>query len=242
METQATPEAKPQAPAQATSPTEVQTETPKPAPSGISDLTVEQLKELYKKSPEMFTEAGIAKKEEKAVPVQEPPKPQGAAPLKFGESELKLPEDVPVNRAAVEEYLAHAKEIGLSAAQVQREIDFNIKKYREMTAQQKPPTPQEQDAANVAALKQEFGAEYDKNIEIARKAAAKFGDPDLLALLKTSNPVLVKHFLKLGKADAEDTTPARGEARTGIEEEVNDQETNLRARYPNSPSMFKPKG
>ncbi len=233
-------------------------EEAKVGPTGLDSFTADQLKEFYKRSPQMFEDAGIvAKKEEKKVEPppekkEEPPKPAVSAAPKYGEVEIKLPDDVPVNREAVDRYLVHAKEIGLDVKQVQAEIDFQTKDAREALKRQPPkePTPAEVDAANVAKLKAdpEFGGSDEKfkeNMEIARRAAVKFGDKETLNRLVTSDPVWVKHFLKIGLADGEDKTP-RGPNRTGIEgepEEGSDdkQTTYLKQRYPHpsSQGMFK---
>lgn len=245
METEKKPEAPPQAPAQVAAPVEtkaeVKPETPVEAqPQGLDGFTPEKLKEFYSKSPQMFEEAGIVpKKEEKPVEVAKPA--QSAAPVLDG-TEIKLPEDVQVDRSAVDAYLAHAKEIGLNPKQVQAEIDFQVKQAREVLKRQAPqPTAQELDAANVARLKadKEFGAKYEENMEIARRAAMKFGDPELLEKLRTSDPVLVRHFYKLGKADAEDSTrgaPNRNGHETQDSEKS--QQDYFRQRYPRSPQMF----
>jgi len=223
----------PQAPAQETKPDEAK------SPAGLDGFNKEQLMALYKKSPQMFEEAGIVKKE--VPPTPEPPK---SAALAMDGVEIKLPADFENNRAVVESYLAHAKEIGLSPKQVQAEIDFQAKRAREvMAAQPKPKTPvelqAEADAVNVGKLKQEFGTKYDENMDVARRAAAKYGDPELLARLNTSDPVLVKHFLKIGKADAEDTTN-KAPNRNGNETEdaEAEQAAYMKRRYPNTPSMF----
>lgn len=238
------PEEKPQAPAQETPKVE---EAAKPAPSGMDAIDSTKLKELYAKSPQMFKEAGIIP-EEKPVEkkIEEPKKPESAAPLAMDGTEIKLPDDVPVNRAMVERYLAHAKEIGLNAKQVQAEIDFQTKQAREAFASQtKQPTAAEQhaaeDSANVAGLKadKEFGAAYDANMEISRRAAIKYADKEMLGKLTTSDPVLVRHFWKLGKLDADDTTrgaPNRnGEENANADKAAADQ---MKSRYNNSPSMF----
>lgn len=202
--------------------------------TGLDSLKPEDLKALYAKSPQMFE--GIVPKKEEQKP---PPPPQSAAPV-FDGKEIQLPTDVPINKEVVAAYLTHAKENGFSVAQVQADINFQAKQYREAQAKNAPPTPQEQDAANVAKLKTEFGASYDANIEIARQAAAKFADPDLLEKLKTSDPVLIRHFLKLGKADADATTPNGGTPRNGNEtdEEAKSEEQRQKARFPKSPQMF----
>lgn len=223
-------------------------------PTGLDGFTTEQLKALYSKSPQMFEEAGIVKKPEPKVEpkIEKPPEPQSAAPVVYEGKEIKLAEDVPVNKEAVAAYLAHAKEIGLSPEQAQKEIDFQVKQYRDSVAKEpKPKTPEviraEQDAANVAVLKADKafsgakGEKYGANMELARRAAVQYGDADLLERLKTSDPVLIRHFLKLGKANAEDTSEPGGAPRSGIEgEEVEKgRQAGLRARYRNTPQMFK---
>ena len=252
-------ETNPQAPADGKAPVVVPVVVPKvevtPTPAGLENFTVEKLKEFYSKSPQMFKDAGIIKEEVKPEVKVEPVKPevkvetvqpQSAAPVVLDGVEIKLPEDVPVNRDAVAAYLLHAKENGLSPKQVQAEIDFMTNRSREAVklARTQQPDPEEerrkQDAANVAVLKADktFGANYEENMEIARQAAAKFADPELLERLKTSDPVLVRHFLKVGKADSEDRTrgaPNRN-GREG-EDEARQRAKGLRARFPNSPTM-----
>ena len=140
MAEQTEPKVEPQAPAKAEPKVETVVEPKveaKLAPSGLDALTSVQLQELYKKSPEMFEEAGITKKVEEKPPekkVEPPPEPQkSAAPMLDGQ-EIKLPTDVPVNRESVDEYLKHAQEIGLNANQVQAEINFQTKVAREAMA------------------------------------------------------------------------------------------------------------
>lgn len=210
-------------------------EAAKAKPTGLDGMTPEALQALYKQSPEMFK--GIVPEAKK---VEEVKPPVSAAP-KYGDTELKIPEGVPFQKEVLATYLEHAKEVGLTPQQVQKQIDFQVKLYN----QQNPPKtdPKAEDAANVATLKAEFGTEYDKNIEIARQAAAKFGDPALLEKLKTSDPVLIKHFLKIGKADADDVTPQGGKPRTGNEadDEEKQKQDQMKQRYnhPNSRTMFR---
>lgn len=238
------------------------------APAGLHSFTKEQLQEFYKKSPEMFVEAGIVekkqeKKEEKPAQETKPADKKGesAAPTpkvaKYADKEIKLPEDVPLNEQAVGTYFDHWKEVGFSPEQVQREVDFMAdraraeKKAIEEKAR-KAETPLErakrEDAENVAALKAdpEFGKDFDKNMEIARRAAAKYFTKDVLARMLTSDPLLIKQAWNLGKLDKEDRTAEGGQARTGEEGEQAKKEqeakdprgpSQLRKRYSNSPGM-----
>lgn len=226
-------------------------------PTGLDGITKEGLQELYKRTPQMFKDAGIVIEPVKVVePVKavepvKPPEPIKSAAPKYGDVEIKLAADTPFNNEAVASYLEHAKTIGLTAQQVQGEIDFNVAQYRKQMAnlpgQPKPKTLTEIDAENVAILKQdpEFAKDFDKNMELARRAAVKWGEKDLIGRLTTSDPVLVKHLYKLGKADAEMPTAQGGLPRTGSEGEqtpeqvAKTEEDYFSKRYPNSPSMSK---
>jgi len=250
-------EAPPQTPVQVAQDKKVEAppvEEKKAGPTGLDSFTADQLKEFYKRSPQMFEEAGlVAKKEEKVEPPpekkEEPPKPAVSAAPKYGEVEIKLPDDVPVNREAVDAYLVNAKENGLTAQQVQSQIDLQTKLAREALKRQPPPpkepTPAEVDAANVATLKAKWGEKYEENMEAARRAAVKFAGTKMLGKLTTSDPDLVEHFLTLAQKDGEDTTP-KAPNRTGSEGqpeegEEDPQTTHLKQRYPHpsSQGMFK---
>lgn len=207
---------------------------------GIEGMTPEKLQALYKQSPELFK--GVVPepvKEEKKI--EAPPK-QSAAPT-LGDVEIKLPADVPVDRAALDARLALAKEVGLTPAQFQRQLDHEVALAREFYAKQpKVQTPAEQDAANVAVLKKDFGADYEANMATARGTFDKIKGrhPDLEAKLKTSDPAYVKLLLELGNADKDDVTPIRGDPRNG-EETANAEKVaadSLKLRYPNSPQLF----
>lgn len=227
----------------------------KPKPSGLDAYTVEQLREFYKQSPQMFEEAGIVQKKEEKAPEEkktEPEKPQSAAPVVYAGKEIKLPTDVPVNREMVDAYFKHAQEMGHTPEQVQGAIDFQtkiardeLKREQDAVAAKHQETPAEVDARNVASLRAAWGQKYDENMEVARRAAVKYGDAELLEKLKTSDPVLVRHFHKLGAADAEDRTP--GAPNRNGEETPNEAKTQKdlqRARYnhPTSQQMFLDEG
>lgn len=231
-------------------PPETKVETPPPATAtGLDGMSKEALRELYKKSPELFDEIVPPKVEEKKEPPvekkTEPPASQSAAPVMYEGTEVKIPADVPVDGESLKSRLANWKVLGFSPAQVQGQIDFEVQQYKaHVAALPKPKAPEEvakeQDAANVAKLKADFGQEYDENMEIARQAAVQFADADLLAQMKTSNPVLVRHFLKLGKLNGIKPTPQGGAPRNGNEtlDEEKSKDQQYRARYKNTPGMF----
>lgn len=229
-----------------------------PKPSGFDALTPAALKELYDRSPQMFKDAGIVKEEkppEQKPPEKkpEPPPPAVSAAPKYGDVEIKLPTDVQVNREAVTQYLAHAKEVGLSPEQVQKQIDWQTDQARKVqeaqrgTQQpQKVPTPAEQDAANVKTLKDKWGEKYDENMERARQAAVKYAGTSMLERLKASDPILVQHFLSLAEKDGDDVTPrapnrSGDEGKPDVEATDDPAESHLKKRYNNSPTMFTPR-
>src|SRR2546426_11887351 len=108
-------EAPPQAPAQAAPDTKEVLPEVKAGPTGLDGFTADQLKEFYKKSPQMFEEAGVVQKKEEPkgeTPAEkdEPAPPPGSAAPKYGEKEIKPPDDVPVGRGVVDAYIPVAKE------------------------------------------------------------------------------------------------------------------------------------
>src|SRR5256885_343525 len=92
-------EAPPQAPAQAAPDTKEVLPEVKAGPTGLDGFTADQLKEFYKRPPEMLEEGGIEQKKEepKAEPPakkDEPAPPPVSAAPKYGDVEIKLPDDV----------------------------------------------------------------------------------------------------------------------------------------------------
>lgn len=206
-----------------------------------------RLMEVYKNSPTMFNEI-IEEERKKRQKVEEKPKgpQQSAAPAgktaKYGEAEIKLPDEV--NEEMVPAYFDHWRAQGWSPEQVQKEVSFigdlagKAKKpvVVQETAEQKRAR---EDKVNVETLKQKFGADYDKKVEVARRAVLKYGTKETIAKLTASDPVTVEQFYELGKLDVEDRTPEGGLPRGGKEEKqerVSQEEYNKK-RYPNSPTM-----
>lgn len=171
-----------------------------------------------------------------------PPEGQTPAPEEFVPS---LPKDVQIDAAALEKYKVLVKEQGLSAKAAQALLDFQLGITQEASkaaaeAQKAAVAAYEADCIKALKADKEFGANFDVNMEIAKKAVVKFGDDALIKELQAmglgSHPGLVKMFHRIGKAISEDsTTLPRG---TGPE--VRDAEQQLRERYnhPTSAQMF----
>lgn len=100
--------------------------------------------------------------------------------------------------------------------------------FNEFVARQQADTEATSVAAreqSVAALQKEFGADYDRNIEYARRAALDFGSADFVEFLETKivdgtplgdHPAFVKAFARIGRSAGEDPidieTPSGGNA------------------------------
>lgn len=108
--------------------------------------------------------------------------------------ELGLPQE-----AASKLVEAHAK--ALVAIETKKEADF--------VQWQADQVKQHQ-----AALKAEFGLQYDANMVTAQRGIARFCSPAMKALLDETglgnHPEFVKAFLQIGKSVTEDTPPAGG--------------------------------
>lgn len=85
-----------------------------------------------------------------------------------------------------------------AATEQQREADFKTW----MADQQK---------ANLAAIRKEWGNDYDANLKTAQRAIARFASPEAKKLLDEtalgSNPAFAAMFLAIGKLITEDTPP-----------------------------------
>ena len=96
----------------------------------------------------------------------------------------------------------------------------------------------EQDEAKQAAvqeadtkLKTEWGADYDKNLELTKRGFQKFSGQELDAFCEETgvgnHPTLIKIFYEIGKAMGEDTSPfgkggGGGEPKVGIQYDMPD--------------------
>lgn len=97
-----------------------------------------------------------------------------------------------------------AKEAGLSKSQAQAFHEQWIKGLS-MAQEERTRAMGETDKT----LRQEWGSDYDKNVEAALRASEQFGGGDFAKLLSDTglreNPVVVKTFAAIGRALAEDT-------------------------------------
>lgn len=130
-----------------------------------------------------------------------PEKPEGYT------SELQMPEGVELNEDESKwaSELLHKHGVSRKAGQ---EV---IKAYveRQVEQNQAAETAQQQTAAETeAALKAEWGGDYEANMELVKGVAAKFGDDEFSELLQNpaigNNPALIKFIANVGDEFRED--------------------------------------
>lgn len=121
--------------------------------------------------------------------------------------ELKMPDGIELDKAAADEFIPLAKELGLKPEQAQKIADIQAR-----AVQRQVEAWQSQQAAWVDELRadpQIGGDKFDESIAVARQGIEFVGDPALKELLKTTgygnHPVLVRAFYKIGKQLAPDS-------------------------------------
>ena len=130
-----------------------------------------------------------------------------AVPEKY---DLKTPEGVPLDEAALAEFEPIAKELKLTNEQAQKLADLHTKRMQETdkaNAEQWKQTTAKW-ADDVKADKELGGANLDTSVRHAQAALNKFGTPELKAQMDATgmgnHPELVRVFARIGKAMAED--------------------------------------
>ncbi len=140
-------------------------------------------------------------------------------PEKPEDYSLAAPDGVPAEvwdgeRATAFAGLAH--QLGLSPAQAKGIAEWAAKDQAEALAKftggiEADGRPMEEH------LRGEWGAQYDRNIDAARRAAAQFGEEAAMRALeaKIGGAAMVRMFAKIGGALAEDTPAGMGTGRAG---------------------------
>lgn len=143
---------------------------------------------------------------------------QAAAPAEAVESEsakapevpeayaFSAPEGVTLDTAAVEEFSAIAKELGLEQGKAQAIADIAVKmQQRQVEAQ---ASLIESWVEQVKVDKDLGGEKLNENLAVARKALDTFGSPELRDVLNSTglgnHPEIIRAFFKAGKAISED--------------------------------------
>lgn len=141
------------------------------------------------------------------------------------------------DETATAQWKKAAEELGLDAGKAQPLFDlFTSRETAEADALAKAQAEWLQTAK---ADKEIGGASFEANTLLAKKAMVKFGGESLQAWLQETglgnHPELIRAFVRIGKAMAEDSIGGIGGATNGA---ANSEMAKLRKLYPNSPEMF----
>jgi len=139
----------------------------------------------------------------------------------------------------VKDFLPLAKEAKLTNEQAQKLVDLHINTVRKSQEQYRE---QMMKWAEEAKADKDLSGNFDQNIQVARRALDKFGNPGLRELLTSTglgnHKDVIKFFASVGKLVSEDRLPGNGAA-GGADEPS--REDLLKQVYPNSPGMFQGK-
>jgi hypothetical protein len=136
-----------------------------------------------------------------------------------------LPEGLGYSADAEKAYREAAHKLGMSNAQVKALYDW----YNETTIggyETRAKAQKAEQEKTVEALKKEWGKDFDKNSEIAVRAAEKFGGDDFKKFLEETrlgdNPHFVRVFHAIGTAIADDSSipGSTGSGAEKTEEEI----------------------
>lgn len=128
-----------------------------------------------------------------------------------------LPEGMSLNEARIKAFLPVAHKLRLTNSQVQELI-----KYTGVEQEQAAKVNATKREADVEALRQEWGTNFDKEVAITQKAVGKFATEEERQYLTSkgldNDPTLVKMFNRVGKGMLEDVgTFGRGAGFSSVE-------------------------
>tara|TARA_R100001082_G_scaffold111005_2_gene92835 strand:- start:130 stop:972 length:843 start_codon:yes stop_codon:yes gene_type:complete len=122
--------------------------------------------------------------------------------------EVSVPEDYQqyFREESMNEFRNVAHKIGLNNEQVKALMDFQVNEINQQSQGYESSMAMQREEAE-QNLKQEWGYDYDKNVQAALRAVSVYGDEQVQELLNTelgNNPALIKMFARLGKEVTED--------------------------------------
>lgn len=130
-----------------------------------------------------------------------------------------MPDGIEMDKDAVAEFSAIAKELKLPQDQAQRVAEVGAKMVQRQKAQQAALVASWVEAT--VADKDIGGDKLPENMTIARKAVAAYGSPELNDALEQSgfknHPAFVKAFYKIGLTLKEDVPPPGGNASVDVD-------------------------
>ena len=159
-----------------------------------------------------------------------------AEPGAYKFSDVKVESGVAVDQEKLTALRAKFHEIGLTNDQADQIYKYYLGSI-DATAQSEKNAAQSRQQAAINTLKQEFGADFDNNVALAKAVVQQHGSPELVQFLNESglgdHPQLVKFLYRVSKITAEDTarsgtspTALTGapQAKAEIDKVVNDPE------------------
>ena len=157
-------------------------------------------------------------------------------PSPNAELEVKIPENAQIDTAVFENFKTIAKEVGLTSAQAQKLIDFQVglnQKFSDGLESTWKQTRTEW-VQSVKTDKEYGGSNLDASLQLAKKAVKSFATPEFRNMLNEfgigDHPEMVRFMVRVGKAISEDKvsgTAVPNPAKRQLTE--NDE---LRMRYP----------
>lgn len=180
---------------------------PDAGPSGTPDAKVDEKKDAKpEEKQESLLKSAFEKKDEKDG-TKDGKQPEGAP----AEIAVKVPEGAQVDPEILDGLKALASKRGLTSEVAQEILELGLKSTDAIAAR----LEQELEAAKVQfnrQLRQEWGAQYDANLQLALKAARKFGDPGLLSDLNglENAPSVMRTFAAIGRAMSDDSIALKG--------------------------------
>ena len=138
-------------------------------------------------------------------PKEDKPEEKPGAPEEY--ADFTLPEGIEADPDLIAEFKTEAKRLNLSQEDAQKLVDIQAKLAEK---QGKAILEQHQKTVKEWAdqVKQDLGADYQKELSYAAKAINKFGTPELREFFNATgignHPELVKVFINIGKQISED--------------------------------------
>jgi len=156
-----------------------------------------------------------------AEPQKAPEPPKLTAPEKYDYSAIKLPEGVTLDTELLNTLEPKFKEVGLPQEAVAKLVEAHAQAIAQAEEKREADFKTwmaEQTKQHQAAVKKEWGLQYDANLAVAQRGIARFMSPEAKALLDETglgnHPEFVKAFFQIGKMVSEDTPPS-GQAPSG---------------------------
>lgn len=132
---------------------------------------------------------------------------------KYSEPTVKAVDGVTMDKDGLVKARQLFHKAGLTDAQQKQVMDFYYNGINDNFTKLKQSSDSARDLAT-QALKQEWGDKFDPNLNIAKEALRKFGDPEAMKEIEAglgNNPALIKMFHRIGSTIMEDRSRGGGQ-------------------------------